>query len=125
MKILLSIKPEYVKQIMNGTKKYEYRRRIFKRADVDTVVVYATKPVGKVVGEFQIKQVIADSPKRLWSRTSSYSGLNEKDFYNYFSGLDEAFAIQVSRVKNYSKHLELNELGDGTLRAPQSFLYLK
>ncbi len=124
MKILLSIKPKYVNSIMNGTKKFEFRRKIFKRKDVDTVVVYATKPVGKVVGEFEIKQVISDTPKSLWTMTAQYAGLDKMDFYNYFEGLDEAFAIQISKVTPYKKQLDLNELENGNIRAPQSFIYL-
>lgn len=124
MRILLSIKPKYVNSIMNGTKKFEFRRKIFKRKDVDTVVVYATKPVGKVVGEFEIKQVISDTPKSLWTMTAQYAGLDKMDFYNYFEGLDEAFAIQISKVTPYKKQLDLNELEDGNIKAPQSFIYL-
>jgi len=37
MKILLSIKPEYAEKIFAGTKKYEFRRSIFKNPDVKTV----------------------------------------------------------------------------------------
>lgn len=124
MKILLSIKPKYVSSIMNGTKKFEFRRKIFKRKDVDTVVVYATQPIGKVVGEFEIKQVISDTPKSVWNMTAQYAGLDKLDFYNYFEGLDEAFAIQISKVTPYKKQLDLSELEDGNLRAPQSFIYL-
>ncbi|MDK6305002.1 ASCH domain-containing protein, partial [Lactobacillus crispatus] len=123
MKILLSIKPKYVSSIMNGTKKFEFRRKIFKRKDVDTVVVYATKPIGKVVGEFEIKQVISDTPKSIWNMTAQYAGLDKLDFYNYFEGLDEAFAIQISKVTPYKKQLDLSELEDGNLKAPQSFIY--
>ena len=54
MKVLLSIKPEFVNEMVLGNKKFEYRKSIFKRADVTDVVVYATKPYGKVVGEFKI-----------------------------------------------------------------------
>ena len=52
MKVLLSIKPEYASKILDGTKRYEYRRAIFKRTEVTTVVVYASDPVRKVIGEF-------------------------------------------------------------------------
>lgn len=124
MKILLSIKPKYVNSIMNGTKKFEFRRKIFKRKDVNTVVIYATKPIGKVVGEFEIEQVISDTPKSLWDITSQYAGLDKMDFYDYFEGLDEAFAIQISKVKPYRKQLDLSELEDGNIKAPQSFIYL-
>lgn len=30
MKVLLSIKPEYVEKILDGTKKFEFRKGIFK-----------------------------------------------------------------------------------------------
>ena len=39
--MLLSINPEYVESILNGTKLYEYRK--FKcRDDVDKIIIYAT-----------------------------------------------------------------------------------
>ena len=50
MRVLLSIKPEFVKEIIEGRKKFEYRKKVFKRPDVSSIVVYATKPYGKVVG---------------------------------------------------------------------------
>ena len=58
MKVLLSIKPEFVEEIIEGRKKFEYRKSIFTRTDVSSVVVYATKPFGKVVGEFEIGSII-------------------------------------------------------------------
>ena len=48
MKILLSIKPTFVEEIFKGDKKFEFRRTIFKRKDIKKVVVYATKPIGKI-----------------------------------------------------------------------------
>ena len=51
MKVLLSIKPEFVKEIFEGRKKFEYRKSIFTK-DVTSVIVYSTKPEGMIVGEF-------------------------------------------------------------------------
>ena len=69
MKVLLSIKPEYVQQIFAGTKRFEYRRMIFKEKEVKTVVVYASSPVRKVVGEFTIGMIISKTPESLWLAT--------------------------------------------------------
>lgn len=124
MRVLLSIKPNYVRDIMKGTKKYEYRRKIFKRNDVDTIVIYATKPVGKVVGEFKIKSIISNSPDVIWSETSEYGGLNKEKFYKYFQGLDTAFAIQIYKVKKYSSQISLSDLKEKNINPPQSFIYL-
>ena len=48
-KILLSIKPIYVNKILNGTKKYEYRKRKPKRNDIGKLIIYSTSPIKKVV----------------------------------------------------------------------------
>lgn len=77
MNILLSIKPEFVKDIFEGEKLFEYRRSIFKMTDISKVVVYATMPVGKIVGEFRIERIIEDSPQEIWRKTSKVSGLSK------------------------------------------------
>ena len=61
MKVLLSIKPEFAEKIFNGTKKYEFRKSIFKNKDVDTVVVYASSPWQYVIGEFHIDKILNDN----------------------------------------------------------------
>ena len=51
--ILLSIKPEFSEKIFNETKKYEFRKRVA-RKKVEKIVVYATSPVKKIVGEVEV-----------------------------------------------------------------------
>ena len=123
MNVLLSIKPEFVKRIFSGEKKYEYRKAIFKREDISKVIIYSTLPEGKVVGEFSIKKIHNNSPEKIWRKTKKMSGVN-KDFYDlYFSGKDKAYAIEIGDVVKYDKPLRLNQF-DGNVSAPQSFSYL-
>src|SRR6266498_2030629 len=75
VKILLSIKPEFANKILKGIKKYEYRKRIFRGGDVTSVVVYSTKPVGKIVGEFEIESIIRDTPYNVWQQTKLFAGI--------------------------------------------------
>jgi len=56
MNVLLSIKPKYVDLILNGEKKYEFRRKIF-RNETNKVYVYCTSPVKKIVAYFTILHV--------------------------------------------------------------------
>ena len=56
MKVMISIKPEFADKIFTGIKKYEFRKVLFKNNDIDTVIVYASSPVQKVIGEFKIKR---------------------------------------------------------------------
>ena len=43
MIISLSVKPEYVKNIINGKKKYEFGRKIF-RKNVSHIIIYSIRP---------------------------------------------------------------------------------
>ena len=37
MNVLLSVKPKYAEKIVEGEKKYEFRRAIFKKQDIEKV----------------------------------------------------------------------------------------
>ncbi|MBD1229535.1 ASCH domain-containing protein [Xenorhabdus griffiniae] len=127
MKVLLSIKPEFVEKILEGTKKYEFRKGIFKNSSVKSVVIYATKPVGKVVGEFNIEHIIEDTPSSLWSITKQNSGISKLFFDEYFKRKNKAFAIQIGDVQKYDYPISLDELSEQLgkrITAPQSYCYL-
>lgn len=51
-KILLSIKPKYVEEILAGRKLVEYRKRIPRDDNVKQVLIYASYPVKRIVAEF-------------------------------------------------------------------------
>lgn len=63
MKAMLSIKPEYVRRILAGEKTYEFRKRIFSRRDVDTIIIYTTSPICQVLAEARITGILQDTPK--------------------------------------------------------------
>lgn len=123
MKVLLSIKPEYAEKILSGEKRFEFRKALFKNKDVKTVVIYATMPVGKVVGEFEFDGVVTGTPKAVWSQTESHSGISQDFFEEYFEGRTMAHAIKVGSVTRYCEPLNLSVIvPNGT--APQSYRYL-
>lgn len=124
MNILLSIKPEFVKDIFEGEKLFEYRRSIFKRADISKVVVYATMPIGKIVGEFRIERIIEDSPQEIWRKTSKVSGLSKKRFDKYYEGKKTGFALQITEPRLYEKPID-PRIYNETFVPPQSFRYIE
>ena len=123
MKVLLSIKPEFVKEIISGKKKYEYRKSIFKRDDISSIVVYATKPYGKIVGEFEIESILMDEPENIWLKTRNYSGITESYFNNYFEGREKWYAIEIRDFKRYKTPLDLQDFDKRLKVPPQSFCY--
>lgn len=123
MKVLLSIKPEYANQILEGKKLFEFRKSVFKKIGVKTIVIYATMPIGKIIGEFEVSEIMSGHPSEVWEATAKYSGITLPFFNNYFNGRKTAHAIKVKNPVRYETPIELtNVLKSGV--APQSFCYL-
>lgn len=123
MKAILSIKPEFVEKILNGEKKYEYRKKVFKQ-DVESVIIYSTKPVGKFVGEFKIKDILCDNPNNIWEETNLSSGISHKYFIEYFNNSDTGYALEIEDLVVYKTPIEPNDIMPD-FKAPQSFCYLR
>ncbi|HEI6963561.1 TPA: ASCH domain-containing protein [Yersinia enterocolitica] len=123
MKVLLSIKPEFVERILDGSKRFEFRKGVFKNNNVKSVVIYATMPIGMIVGEFDIADVIEDTPSIVWKKTQKYAGISKNFFDSYFDSRERAVAIQISNVRKYDTPMLLSSLGDN-ISAPQSYRYL-
>lgn len=123
MHVLLSIRPEHVANILAGTKTFEFRRRVFARREIRTVLIYCTKPVGCFVGEFEIERILKDRPDRLWKKTKSGSGISKKYFDTYFAGRGEAFALQIGKVRAFARHVVPSDVMDD-FTPPQSFMYV-
>ena len=122
MKVLLSIKPEFANRIFDGSKKYEFRKAIFKNPNIKTVVVYASSPMQKVIGEFDIDIILSDAPVDLWEQTQKSSGISEDFFFNYFLNKKIGFAIKVKSTRLYKEPLCLRR--NYYVKPPQSFCYL-
>ena len=121
-KILVSIHPEHVKNIINGTKKFEYRTKAAK-SDVKKIIIYETAPIKKVVAEAEIIEVLRMKPENLWEETKKQSGITKSFFDSYFENRDVAYAYRLGKVKVYKESKTLEEFG---LRcAPQSFAYVR
>ena len=122
MKVLLSIKPEFADRIFEGTKRFEYRRKIFKQP-VDRVIVYASAPTSRVIGEFEISDMLYHDLPTLWHKTSKYAGISEHTFYSYFSNKRYGYAIQIGQTLRYRNPLVL--LDTYGVNPPQSYTYIQ
>lgn len=121
MKILLSVKPEYVYRILDKSKRYEFRHKLAKEK-VDSIVLYATFPVMKIVGEVEVTGTITMSPSALWEKTKVYAGISRAKYREYFKNRKVASAYVLGNITQYDNPLSLESLG--IKNAPQSFIYL-
>ncbi|MFD0752009.1 ASCH domain-containing protein [Mucilaginibacter calamicampi] len=121
MKVVLSIKPEFAFKIFNGTKRFEFRKAIFKNPDVNKVIVYASSPVQRVIGEFEIGEILKCDKAQLWELTKKESGITEDFFFKYFEQKVEGYAISIKNTITYDAPRCLKEYYN--LLPPQSFAY--
>lgn len=119
--MLLSINPEHVKNILSGKKKYEFRK-IRCRKGVNSIVIYATSPIMRVVAEVEVVDIIEGEPQAIWSMTSKYAGISKTFFNQYYKGQKKAVAYELGEVQIYSEPRPLAELG--IRHPPQSLVYV-
>ena len=86
------------------------------------VVVYASSPIQKIIGEFEIDRIIMHDLETLWDKTRKYSGITEDFFFEYFGDKEHGFAIKIKSTRLYRKPRSIR--ADYNLFPPQSFLYL-
>ncbi len=120
-KILLSINPEHVDSIISKKKTYEFRKTKCKQ-DIDKIVIYATAPISKVIGEVDVLEIIEDIPENVWDITGDYSGISKEFFEEYYRNREKAVAYKLGNIKKFKNPKLLKEFGINF--APQSFVYI-
>ena len=121
-KVIMSINSMHAEKILAGTKRYEFRKiRCKKRVDV--IVIYATAPIKKVLGEVEIRGVIEDLPQAVWEKTKTAAGIDVSFFNRYYQGRNKAVAYELGDMSIFVKPKNLSDYGLKV--APQSYAYVE
>jgi predicted transcriptional regulator len=123
MDVLLSIKPKYVKSILDGEKRYEFRKTIFKNREINRIYIYSSSPVKKIVGTFEIGGILEGQPVDLWDTVKEFAGIDNRDFFAYFEGKSRAFAIEIQNLQEFHDPIDPYETMPGFV-PPQSYCYM-
>lgn len=119
---LMAIRKRYADAIMDGTKQVEFRKRRL-ADDIETVWVYATAPVSKVIGHFSVHEVVSGTPQSIWEQFGSVGVIEHDAFFDYYEGRDTAVAIVVGTAERLAAPVGLDEI-EPRPAIPQSFAYL-
>ncbi len=120
--VLLSIKPKYVDAIIRGEKLFEFRKAIFRSNDIKRVYIYASSPVQKIVGYFNLEGIIKGHPSEIWEECSELGGISEHDFFEYYRGKTKAFSLKISELTLFDNAVcPYSTFNNFT--PPQSFMY--
>ncbi len=122
--VLISIQPRFADRILSGEKTIEFRRR-WAANNVQTLVIYSSAPVKRIVAVASIAGVEELSPGRLWQLSKRMGGgLSRMELLNYFQGLDTGYGIRLEDVQVLKTPIDPYSRLDG-FRAPQSYRYLR
>lgn len=118
--VLLSVKPQFVQMMVDGTKKVELRKS-FPHNKIEKVFLYESMP-SQIIRYYFIPTEIVRIPKNaLWNKVKDICGLSREEFTRYFAGKDVAIGIffdEVKKIKNTS-------LIDIRMSAPQNYAFLE
>lgn len=123
MNVILSIKPQFVREIIAGRKKFEFRKKIFKQP-VKKVYVYSSSPECRLVGEFEIGKIVQGTPVSVWNQTNKQSGITRSFYDIYFLNKTIAYALEIKTFRKYKTPVDpLSVIND--FSPPQSYQYVE
>lgn len=119
--ILLSVKPHWAGLIISGEKTVELRKSNFPD-HVKKIVIYATKPIGEIVGIVEVDGKITRSMLLLiWGKELfNKAKVTQQELAKYYTGLKDT-ATLIFLKNPQSIRMSLGEIVE---KAPQSFCYL-
>ncbi|HUT58219.1 MAG TPA: GNAT family N-acetyltransferase [Phycisphaerae bacterium] len=124
--LLISLRPNFAKMIMEGKKIVEFRRKFSERHQNASAVFYVTHPVRRFLFSAVISKVQRASVERLWIDHAKDGGIQRDEFRDYFRGVSTGFALRLDRVKLLpnSPSLAWAKSKVHAFRPPQSFMVM-
>ncbi len=123
MDVILSVKPKYVNAILKGEKRYEFRKKIFRKPGIHRFFIYSSSPVRKIVASFESGEILEAAPLALWKIVKEYAGIDEREFSSYFAGRSQAYAIEILNLQVFDAPIDPKAAIPDFI-PPQSFSYI-
>lgn len=126
--LLMSMKPKFAERLLTGSKLIEIRKKFSAKWVGSKVTLYASRPLGALLGEATIKTVVCGKPIDIWNKFGSQIGCSWEEFAEYVSSADEISAIQLTDITPYREPIPISQIShllNENLRPPQSYCDLK
>ena len=126
--LLFSLKPQFADLVIRGEKRVEFRRRFSTNMEGALAYFYISSPVKCIMFSSILSKVHYSNVSDLWKRFCSIGGVSEKDFFTYFNGINDGYAIELDNVKILSKKWSLDSIRNShipSFRPPQSYYNLR
>lgn len=124
--VLISIQPDHARNIAEGYKTVEFRRRFPDEERVrDSILwIYSTSPEKAVIAAAKVEKVHRLPVPVLWATYAKQGCIDQSTFNSYFDGVSHGYAIELSDVRRPRESVEAGRLKQLGFTAPQSFRYV-
>jgi predicted transcriptional regulator len=109
----LPVHPQWAVAILEGSKKWELRRRRPSIDPGDVVVLYATAPLQAVVGSFVAGEILSGSPRAIWDSVRAGIGSPRSGYFDAFGDASVVHAIRVERPRRLNPYTPRFRVGQG------------
>ncbi len=121
--IFLPVKPKYALAIHSKRKVVEFRKVKFKNEDTRYCLLYASTPIKRIIGYFELDYQEENTPDFIWMKYKKLGSISEEDFFSYFKNSKKAIAIVIKNYFPLQKEINPKDKIKNFV-VPQSFRYL-
>ena len=107
---LISIKPRYVRRMLDGEKSVEIRNRTVNLRQESRLWIYSTLPKGCIEAVAEVGRVEVGTPPAIWHKYGDSLGISETAYRQYVNGASSVSAISIRRVSQLPSALSLSML---------------
>ncbi|KAA6204393.1 MAG: hypothetical protein DU429_07490 [Candidatus Tokpelaia sp.] len=126
--ILISVRKDFARAIVNGDKKIEFRRRASEEAfrPGTTLYIYSTVPDCAVIGSAEVAKFESLTVENLTAAEYLQSGcIGEGELRDYFIGVTSGYAIHLCNPLRFGRRVLLKDIpARAPLRPPMSYTYI-
>lgn len=115
---MISLHPHYWDMFKDGSKTWELRKVDHSPRCVDGLIIYATSPVSRIVGEVDLVSTHVGYVDDVWDIIKAGCGITREQYDIYYQDQDMAIAYRLGDIYEYATHLYISP-------APQGYRYLR
>jgi predicted transcriptional regulator len=125
--LLLSVRPTFVRRILEGTKTVELRRVRPNVAAGQQVLIYSSSPTMALLASAVVERLETASPASLWNHVAHAAGVSRSEYDSYFRDAERAVGLWLTDVSAFKRAIPLNELRKRwpSFRPPQSYCFVR
>lgn len=123
--ILLSIREPYFQDMLEGNKKYEYRKMF--RKQPTKAIIYISKTKKSIVGMIDFAQPIIDTSAQIAHLAEQEGECAYQEMIDYLGEDKQGYAIPVNKIYLFEEEYKIHDLRQANINfmAPQSYMILR